>query len=88
MQTLLLNHISNLKALRSIETNSCYRVTVMVGITTKKFLGNVFLLSRNLKNKTLLKKKKNDIMYFIQRKLFGYVQTFLVIKAFLETEWE
>lgn len=84
-QTLLLNHISNLKALWSIETNSCYRVIVMVGITTKIFLGNVFLLSRNLKNNC---KKKKKIMYLIQRKLFGYIKTFLVIKTFLKTKRE
>lgn len=57
----------------------------MVGITTKIFLGNVFLLSRNLKNNC---KKKKKIMYLIQRKLFGYIKTFLVIKTFLKTKRE
>lgn len=84
-QILLLNHISGLKALWSIETNSTYGVSVRVGIATNSLLGNIFLLSRNLQN-TMCNSKKGYLFY--TEEAFSYIETYLVIKAFLKTQWE
>lgn len=85
MQIPLLNHVSGVKALWSIETNSIYGVSVRVGIATNSLLGNIFLLSRNLQNAMCNSKK--DYLFYMEE-AFYYIETYLVTKAFLKTQRE
>lgn len=85
MQIPLLNHVSGVKALWSIETNSIYGISVRVGIATNSLLGNIFLLSRNLQN-AMCNSKKDYLFYMDEA--FYYIETYLVTKAFLKTQRE